>query len=126
MNLKNWHHTLSQKVYIMKKMNAYTPQENGIAKWMNCTIVEMAWTFLQDASLPNTYWSFAVNYTTYVINWTPTRCYEFPSISRYAFPFHFSVHHMLLLFLYSLLASIFHSALLTFLSMTHLPHALYL
>ena len=45
-----------------KKTNAYTSQENGVAKQMNCTIIEMAWTFLQDASLPNTYWSFAVNY----------------------------------------------------------------
>ena len=49
-----------------KKTNTYTPQENGVAEQMNHTIVEMAWTFLQDASLPNTYWSFAVNYATYV------------------------------------------------------------
>ena len=47
-----------------EKANAYTPQENGIAKQMNHTIVEMAQTFLQDASLPNMYWSFAVNYAT--------------------------------------------------------------
>ena len=39
---------------------------------MNRTIVEMAQTFLQDASLLNTYWSFAVNYATYIINRTPT------------------------------------------------------
>ena len=55
-----------------EKMNAYTPQENGVAEQMNHTIVEMARTFLQDASLPNMYWSFGVNYATYVINWTPT------------------------------------------------------
>ena len=51
-----------------EKMNAYTPQENSITEWMNHTIVEMAQTFLKDAGLPNTYWSFAVNYATYVIN----------------------------------------------------------
>ena len=61
-----------------EKTNAYTPQENSVAKWMNHTIIEMAWTFLQDASLPNTYWSFAVNYATYVINWTPTRTLKEP------------------------------------------------
>ena len=55
-----------------KKMNTYTPQENGIAKQMNQTIVEMVWTLLQDAGLLNTYWSFAVNHATYVINRTPT------------------------------------------------------
>jgi len=55
-----------------------TPQENGIAERMNRTIVEMARTFLQDASLPNTYWSFAVNYATYVINRAPTRTLKEP------------------------------------------------
>ena len=61
-----------------EKTNTYTPQENGIAEWMNRTIVEMAWTFLQDASLPNMYWSFAVNYAIYVINRTPTRTLKEP------------------------------------------------
>ena len=42
-----------------------------------------------------------------------TYCYEFSSISRYASPFHPSMHHTLLLFhLLLLLASIFHSVLL--------------
>ena len=61
-----------------EKTNAYTPQENSVTKRMNHTIVEMAWTFLQDTSLPNTYWSFAVNYTTYIINQTPTRTLKEP------------------------------------------------
>ena len=51
-----------------EKTNAYTPQENGVSERMNRTIVEMARTLLQDAGLPNTYWSFAVNHATYVIN----------------------------------------------------------
>ena len=61
-----------------EKTNAYTPQENGVAERMNRTIVEMARTFLQDADLPNTYWSFAVNHATYVINRTPTRTLKQP------------------------------------------------
>ena len=38
----------------------------------------MVRTLLQDAGLPNTYWSFAVNHTTYVINWTPTHALKQP------------------------------------------------
>jgi Reverse transcriptase (RNA-dependent DNA polymerase)/gag-polypeptide of LTR copia-type/GAG-pre-integrase domain len=65
-----------------EKTNAYTPQENGVAERMNRTIVEMARTFLQDAGLPNTYWSFAVSHATYVINRTPTRTLK-PSITPF-------------------------------------------
>jgi hypothetical protein len=61
-----------------ERTNTYTPQENGVAEWMNRTIVEMAQTFLQDAGLPNTHWSFAVNHATYVINRTPTRTLKQP------------------------------------------------
>ena len=55
-----------------EKMNAYTPQENGMAKCMNWTIVEMALSFLKDAGLPKTYWGYAVLYAVYIINRTPT------------------------------------------------------
>ncbi len=33
----------------------------------------MARTLLQDAGLPNTYWSFAVSHAAHIINRTPTR-----------------------------------------------------
>ena len=54
-------------------MNAYTPQENGLAERMNRTIVEMARSLLKDANLPNSYWSFTVNYAVHIINRSPTR-----------------------------------------------------
>jgi hypothetical protein len=56
-----------------EKTNAYTPQENGLAERMNRTIVEMARSLLKDANLPNSYWSFAVNYAVHIINRSPTR-----------------------------------------------------
>ena len=55
-----------------EKTNAYTPQENGMAECMNRTIEEMALYFLKDAGLPKTYWGYAVLYTVYIINRTPT------------------------------------------------------
>jgi hypothetical protein len=56
-----------------EKTNAYTPQENGLAERTNRTIVEMARLLLKDANLPNSYWSFAVNYAVHIINRSPTR-----------------------------------------------------
>lgn len=59
-----------------EKTNAYTPQENGLAERMNRTIVEMAHSLLKDADLPNSYWSFAVNYAVHIINRSPTHTLE--------------------------------------------------
>ena len=55
-----------------KKTNAYTPQENGVAKHMNRTIEEMAPSFLKDMGLPKTYWGYVILYAVYIINCSPT------------------------------------------------------
>jgi len=52
--------------------NAYTPQENGVSKCMNRTLVEMACAMLSDAGLPNAYWVDAILYATHVLNRVPT------------------------------------------------------
>ena len=54
------------------KTNAYTPQENGIAERINRTIVEMACTLLSGANISIIFWCFAVIYTAYIINQSPT------------------------------------------------------
>ena len=53
--------------------NAYTPQENGVSKQMNHTLVKMAHAMLNDAGLPNAYWGDAILYATHVLNCIPTR-----------------------------------------------------
>ena len=59
-----------------EKTNTYTPQENGLTERMNQTIVEMTHSLLKDANLPNSCWSFAVNYAIHIINRSPTRTLE--------------------------------------------------
>ena len=39
-----------------EKMNAYTPQENGVSKHMNRTLMESACSMLCNVSLPDMYW----------------------------------------------------------------------
>ncbi|GJT28963.1 putative ribonuclease H-like domain-containing protein [Tanacetum coccineum] len=47
---------------------ARTPQQNGVAKRKNRTLIEAARTMLVDSLLPNTFWAEAVNTACYVPN----------------------------------------------------------
>nr|GEX75042.1 ribonuclease H-like domain-containing protein [Tanacetum cinerariifolium] len=48
--------------------NARTPQQNGVAKIRNRTLIEAAKTMLADAKLPVTFWAEAINIACYVQN----------------------------------------------------------
>nr|GEV11592.1 retrovirus-related Pol polyprotein from transposon TNT 1-94 [Tanacetum cinerariifolium] len=48
--------------------NARTPQQNGVAKRKNKTLIETARTMLADLFLPNTFWAEAVSTACYVLN----------------------------------------------------------
>nr|GEU58199.1 retrotransposable element Tf2 [Tanacetum cinerariifolium] len=48
--------------------NARTPQQNGVAKRRNQSLIEAARTMLADAKLPVTFWAEAVNTSCYVQN----------------------------------------------------------
>ncbi|GJY55511.1 putative ribonuclease H-like domain-containing protein [Tanacetum coccineum] len=45
-----------------------TPQQNGVAKRKNRTLIEAARTMLVDSFLPNTFWAEAVSTACYVLN----------------------------------------------------------
>nr|GEZ01421.1 retrovirus-related Pol polyprotein from transposon TNT 1-94 [Tanacetum cinerariifolium] len=47
---------------------ARTPQQNGVAKRRNMTLIEVARTMLADSKLPITFWAEAVNTASYVQN----------------------------------------------------------
>ncbi|GKD11305.1 putative ribonuclease H-like domain-containing protein, partial [Tanacetum coccineum] len=51
-----------------KYINARTPQQNGVAKRKNMTLIEAARTMLVDLFLPNTFWVEAVSTACYVLN----------------------------------------------------------
>ncbi|GKA59492.1 ribonuclease H-like domain-containing protein [Tanacetum coccineum] len=48
--------------------NARTPQQNGVAKRMNRTLIEAARTMLADSLLPTTFWAEAVSTDCYIFN----------------------------------------------------------
>eukprot|EP01018_Ginkgo_biloba_P039433 Gb_15074 [translate_table: standard] len=51
----------------------YTPQQNGVAKRKNCTIMEIARSMLKSKNLPNDYCAEAVVTTVYILNHSPTK-----------------------------------------------------
>nr|GEX06544.1 putative ribonuclease H-like domain-containing protein [Tanacetum cinerariifolium] len=61
-----------ENVYFLKDLrefsNARTPQQNGVAKRRNRSLIEAARTMLADAKLPVTFWAEAVNTACYVQN----------------------------------------------------------
>ncbi|GJX60447.1 putative ribonuclease H-like domain-containing protein [Tanacetum coccineum] len=48
--------------------NARTPQQNGVLRRMNRTLIEAARTMLADSHLPTTFWAEAVNTACYTFN----------------------------------------------------------
>ncbi|GJT29617.1 ribonuclease H-like domain-containing protein [Tanacetum coccineum] len=58
-----------EKKGIKKEFNvARTPQQNGVVKRRNRTLIEAARTILADSKLPTTFWAEAVNTACYVQN----------------------------------------------------------
>ena len=50
-----------------------TPEQNGVSKRLNRTLVEAARSMLLDASLSKVYWAEAINTATYLKNCSPTK-----------------------------------------------------
>ena len=50
----------------------YMPQQNGVAKRMNRTLMEKARSMLSDVGLSHDYWVEAVNTTCYLLNKSST------------------------------------------------------
>ncbi|KAM1331831.1 hypothetical protein ACFX2I_044275 [Malus domestica] len=55
---------------------AYSPQQNGIAKMKNRTIVEMAKSMMHGKNMPYKFWGEAVNTLVYLLNRCPTKALE--------------------------------------------------
>ena len=52
---------------------SYTPQQNGIAKRKNRTIMEVAKSMMKAKHLPNEYWAEVVACGVYILNCSPQR-----------------------------------------------------
>ena len=57
----------------------YTPQQNGLVERKHRHLIETVITLLSQASLPSTFWSFAIQSALTLINLLPTSTLEFLS-----------------------------------------------
>ncbi len=53
-----------------------TPEQNGIAEWMNKTLMETVRSMLADAKLPERFWAEALSTAVYLRNRSPTKSVE--------------------------------------------------
>ncbi|TXG57834.1 hypothetical protein EZV62_015663 [Acer yangbiense] len=51
---------------------AYTPQQNEVAECKSRTIMNMVRSMLSEKQVPKNFWLEAVNWTTHVLNKSPT------------------------------------------------------
>ncbi|KAL4032229.1 hypothetical protein IC575_005297 [Cucumis melo] len=54
----------------------YTPQQNGVAEWMNRTLLERTRAMLGAAGLKKAFWAEAVNTACYIVNHSPSTAIE--------------------------------------------------
>jgi transposase InsO family protein len=52
---------------------SYTPQQNGVSKRKNQTVMEMAKSMLHEKGLPKSFWAEAVYTAVYLMNRCPTK-----------------------------------------------------
>ena len=50
-----------------------TPQQNGVAKRRNRTLMDMVRSMISNSQLPLSLWSEALKTTVYVLNWVPSK-----------------------------------------------------
>ena len=53
-----------------------TPEQNGVAEWMNRTLVETTRSMLADSKLPQMFWAEALSTAVYLRNRSPTKSVE--------------------------------------------------
>ena len=63
----------------IKSLFPYTPQQNGLVERKHRHLIETVITLLSQASLPSTFWSFAIQSALTLINLLPTSTLEFLS-----------------------------------------------
>ncbi|GJV75036.1 retrovirus-related pol polyprotein from transposon TNT 1-94 [Tanacetum coccineum] len=54
----------------------HTPQQNGVAKYMNQTLLEKIWCMLSNARLGKEFWAEAVMYVCHLVNHLPSRAID--------------------------------------------------
>ena len=64
---------LAQEGIISQLSSPGTPQQNGVSEMRNRTLLDMARSMLSYSSLPESFWGYALETTTYILNLVPSK-----------------------------------------------------
>lgn len=64
---------VSVRIILMRRMEIYTSEENGLCERMNRTLIERAKCMILNVGIQDTFWAEAVATTAYIVNCSPTR-----------------------------------------------------
>ncbi|XP_070053673.1 uncharacterized protein [Nicotiana tomentosiformis] len=59
-----------------------TPQQNGVAEWMNRTFLERACCMISNTGLTNAFWAKAISTTCYIVNRAPSAPLNFKTLEE--------------------------------------------
>jgi hypothetical protein len=72
-DLTDW---LKQEGITLQTTAAYSPSQNGVAKRMNCTLVELVHAIVNGCELPKFLWELVIKHAAYLQNWAYTHVCE--------------------------------------------------
>nr|GFC29544.1 hypothetical protein [Tanacetum cinerariifolium] len=61
---------------IAHRIPPYTPQHNGVTERKNRTLLDMVRSMMSQTTLPKSFWDYALETTTRILNMVPTRKVE--------------------------------------------------
>ena len=64
---------LTQEGIVSQLSAPGTPQQNGVAERRNRTLLDMVRSMLSYSSLPISFWGYALETATYLLNWIPSK-----------------------------------------------------
>jgi transposase InsO family protein len=64
---------LSEAWILSQLIESRTPQQNGVAERRNITLLEMVRTMMSYGTLPMSFWGYALEITTHLLNLVPSK-----------------------------------------------------
>ena len=71
--LRDFKDYLTENGIISQLTTPRTPQQNGVAKRRNMTLLDMVRSMMSYSTLPISFWGYAINTTLYLLNLVPSK-----------------------------------------------------
>ncbi|GJV65170.1 retrovirus-related pol polyprotein from transposon TNT 1-94 [Tanacetum coccineum] len=76
LSLQEFLNHLKEHGIIAHRTPTYTPQHNGVSERRNRTLLDMVCSMMSQTTLPKSFWDYALESTTSILNMVPTKKVE--------------------------------------------------